>query len=55
MSSSNLAKASLRLPCGRAEVIVVVEAILWVGWRGGWLKVNGVGGGVGMIELLVVI
>jgi hypothetical protein len=41
MSSSNLAKASLRLPCGRAEVIVVVEAIL-VGWwvelliEGGW-------------------
>jgi hypothetical protein len=35
MSSSSLAKASLRLPWGRAEVIVVVEAIFAVGWLGG--------------------
>jgi lambda repressor-like predicted transcriptional regulator len=35
MSSSSLAKASFRLPWGREEVIVAVEAIvvdMWVVW-----------------------
>jgi len=32
MSSSSLAKASLRLPCGREEVMVAVEAIVVDVW-----------------------
>ena len=32
MSSSSLAKASFRLPWGREEVIVAVEAIVGDGW-----------------------
>jgi hypothetical protein len=54
MSSSSLAKASLRLPCGREEVIVVVEAIL-ADWWGGWLRIDGVGSRVRMIDLVDVI
>jgi len=37
MSSSSLEKASLRLPWGRAEVMVAVEAIVVVGFVGGEL------------------
>ena len=33
MSSSSLAKASFRLPCGREEVIVAVEAIVGDLWE----------------------
>jgi len=33
MSSSSFAKASFRLPCGREEVIVAVEAIVVDEWR----------------------
>ena len=35
MSSSSLEKASLRLPWGREEVIVAVEAIVVDRWVGG--------------------
>jgi hypothetical protein len=55
MSSSNLAKASLRLPCGREEVIVVVEAFLVVGGWWGGLRVVGMGGDIRLIDLVNVI